>query len=275
MGKQIGMNEVVLDDAEWVTVVHVSLRIAAALVPDQRRLAGIDLIKTKLIATHVNEKPWMPVAINQSDRDLLSRILPQLPALHGNMPKREIVKFRRACRQLPSSDRPTWTPVIPAQPSEATVFSEKMKRLEVAARHRDGLHQEVLENRIAAIDSKHLRVTICDPTTLLRREDVVRYIVERCGLKVAAASNASSTLAVHADNAQLQNPEAGETSGTFTRSHAHDGLTVRWTSEELHEITEYKKHHTWKQVKEKFGISRQFYQKKLQQELERQGKQKA
>ncbi len=275
MGKQIGMNEVVLDDAEWVTVVHVSLRIAAALVPDQRHLVGIDLIKTKLIARHVNEKPWIPVAINQSDRDLLSRILPQLPALHGNMPKREIVKFRRACRQLPSADRPTWTPVIPAQPSEVTVFSEKIKRLELAARHRDGLHQEVLENRIAAIDSKHLRVTICEPTTLLRREDVVRYIVERCGLKVAAASNASITLADQADNAQLQNQEAGEPSGTSRRSHAQDGLTVRWTSEELHEITEYKKNHTWKQVTEKFGISRQFYQKKLQQELERQGKQKA
>jgi len=80
---------------------------------------------------------------------------------------------------------------------------------------------------------------------------------------------------VHAENAQVSNQEAGEPSGTSRRSHAHDGLTVRWTSEELHEITEYKKNHTWKQVTEKFGISRQFYQKKLQQELERQGKQKA
>lgn len=274
---EIRSTPVRLEDAEWVTVAHVSLRIAAALLPDQRRLSGIDLIKTKLIATQPGEKPWLPVAINASDRDLMSRILPKLPQLHGEMTKREIVNFRSACRKLASSDRPAWIPVIPSRLSDETIFSEKIKRWELAAEHRDGLHREVLEKRIAAINSHYQKVTRCDPTTLLRRVDVAKYVDESLGLEMATDSTVSRSQDGNASGRQVkeeQHLETAATSGAPKPPRVNDGLTVYWTPDRLQEIKDYRKNHTWDQTAKEFGAAKQFFQKKLREERKRNNQKK-
>lgn len=118
----------------------------------------------------------LPYKLTNDDRQLMEKLLADLPALHYPMSEDDVATFMDAYFNLPN--RPAWEPVLV---SATTIERRKVEQDTVRHHHQKALQGELTHGRLAAVNANHVLVAKLAIGNFLPRDQAIVYL-DRCGI---------------------------------------------------------------------------------------------
>ncbi|EEF24685.1 conserved hypothetical protein [Ricinus communis] len=117
----------------------------------------------------------LPYALDASDRNALSEILPLLPALSYPISQADEAAFLEAYISL--KGRPVWEPILV---TDSWMSRRKNEQMTVFERHQQALAEEHRQGRLRAVDAQHVPVPALSWASFIPRQKAITYL-EECG----------------------------------------------------------------------------------------------
>lgn len=200
-----------------------------------------------------------PCPLTDADRQLLNKMLPDLPPLRSPMSEEERAAFMTAYCAHPS--RPAWMPDLV---TEVTISRSKSERAKFKANQHRTMQQEVAAGRLVIVDGLHTPVRAPTAGTFIPRAQAVAFL-ERFGFRYCAQQSDSE-----GGDAKQRSPQTRADQSKSKRRVGEFALTLE-QQQAAFEYYESQKIAAVKKTAEKFGVSRKTIYtlvKKMRQERE-------
>lgn len=163
-------NSVQLAPGSLIDCWDLTRAIAKAICPSLREAKGSACVKSKreLVSSlgMVLDRP-----LTNEDREKLDRLLPDLPALRGEISNSAATAFIHAYMNHPGHF--SWEPVFF---SETDVMLNAFAITEIQDDHRKKLQEYVSSGKFKAVDRRHLPTLHAVLGSYILREDAVKYL---------------------------------------------------------------------------------------------------
>lgn len=193
--------------------------MSAAPVPSVMFVDGLNVLnQPNLVRTDVTEQSIhhsasdamfdqqveelsLPYKLTGEDRQLMEKLLLELPTLHYPLSDKDVTDFMGAYTALPN--RPMWVPVLV---TEETIKRRKVRQEMIMLQHEKSLQEEVTKGRLVAVNGVNVPVTRLFMGDLIPRAQAIAYL-ERCGIQYADSTSG---------NGEKENPETARPSSNTT-----------------------------------------------------------
>ncbi|MET3116987.1 hypothetical protein AAKU64_001200 [Undibacterium sp. GrIS 1.8] len=118
----------------------------------------------------------LPYKLTDNDREVMEKLLVDLPSLHYPMSDYGMESFLSAYSSLPN--RPEWKPVLV---DAKTIERRQAEQDTVMIHHQRVLQDELARERLSAVDANHVSVARFGIGTYLPKGQAIAYL-ERCGI---------------------------------------------------------------------------------------------
>lgn len=274
-------SKVKLPDTPAVYCWALARAIAEAVHPDRRSLHGPKLITQKRVRPVWNPTGWEQRPLDPEDCKLLESLQDQLPLVHAGMSEEEKIAFAGSWEAGTSAlfadtTAKHWEPIIP---SDADLYAERVKHLDLLERSLAAMRVLVSEGKLRA-RRHHVPCMTVDTETELPRQDALAYL-EWINMEAVDATSEVSPArpgedageGFPVDSESLDVQRAGLPEPLLGPVSAPDifrnGLQVRWTPEEVARAEDFKRTHTWAETEKEFGCRRQRLTTVFERERER------
>lgn len=113
----------------------------------------------------------LPYKLEGDERELMERLLVDLPALRYPMSQDEVENFMSAYFRMPN--RPAWEPTLV---TAKTIERRQMKQDNVVREHQKALQDELTRERISAVNANYVPVKRFVMGTYLPRDQAIAYL---------------------------------------------------------------------------------------------------
>ncbi|MFZ6647160.1 hypothetical protein ACO0LO_15655 [Undibacterium sp. TJN25] len=199
----------------------------------------------------------LPYKLSDKERQMMEKLLADLPALRYPMSEDEVATFMRAYFDLPN--RPYWEPILV---TAATIEQRQVEQDAIMLRHQKALQDELTRGRIVAVDSNHVPVARFAFGAFLPRDQAIAYL-DQCGIlhcdkpvdnhRVAE----SQTPAIHPE--PLKGEQGAVSKLRLSDKQRHEIVTLH------NELKRKGVKDFCKQVVEKFGVSDSYVRRLVRQ----------
>lgn len=189
----------------------------------------------------------LPYKLTEDDRRVMESLLADLPALQYPISEEDAEAFMSAYVKL--SERPVWEPILI---TAATIEQRKVEQDMVMRDHQKALQDELMHERLVAVDANHVPVTGFAVGTFIPRDQAIAYL-ERCGISHCDKEMSASRDTETEVSGSSQEPSDGKRNAVGERQlsdkQRRDAVAL------YHELKKKKCRDYCKQVAQRYGIS--------------------